>query len=225
MSTWCTASYSMIFSSTRAGVRQSMRWSSRKPRLNQERRMWTKSSSTGLSSGCRRIASSRAARIETRSCVPSGAVFIRRRSSWRRGSAGHRKGRRRIRLRGGPIALDGGGEGTGLRAELASQELEVSVPSRRVEAPERVEGAPGEGHHRGLPLGAEQRAGQVADVLARDISRTPVEEPLPRRGEGRDDVLPDCPPEPHSGVLHRGPFAPPALTRRRRGGRTGARRG
>ena len=34
----CTASYSMIFSSTKAGVRQSMRLSSRNPRLNHARR-------------------------------------------------------------------------------------------------------------------------------------------------------------------------------------------
>ena len=77
----------MIFSSTIAGVDQSMRRSTRKPRLNQDENRCTKSWSTGDRSSRCTSASIRSSRIETSAAVPPGARLSRRKSSWRRGSA------------------------------------------------------------------------------------------------------------------------------------------
>ena len=82
----CTASYSMIFSSTSAGVLQSISRSTRKPRLNQERKRWRKSTSTRARSASERACSSSRARSRTSASVAPGTRFNRRSSSWRRGS-------------------------------------------------------------------------------------------------------------------------------------------
>src|SRR5271165_3185695 len=76
----------MIFSSTVAGVAQSIRRSTRKPRLNQAANRWRKSVSIGASSGRRVMASRSCSRICTSATVPCGARFSRRNSSCRRGS-------------------------------------------------------------------------------------------------------------------------------------------
>ena len=84
----CTASYSISFSRIAAGVRQSMRRSSRKPRLNHELSRCVRSWSTTASCGCS-LASPPAARFASRTsaAVPPGAMFMRRKTSWRGGSA------------------------------------------------------------------------------------------------------------------------------------------
>ena len=81
-----TASYLMIFSRIAAGVDQSIRRSTRKPRLNQDENRWTKSSSSALRSSRRSSASSNCSRMRTSATVPPGARLRRRNSSCRRGS-------------------------------------------------------------------------------------------------------------------------------------------
>jgi hypothetical protein len=76
----------MIFSSTIAGDDQSMCFSTRNPRLNQEEKRWTKSRSTAARSARLVSASSRLARMDTSVSVPSGARLRRRTISCRRGS-------------------------------------------------------------------------------------------------------------------------------------------
>ncbi len=83
----CTASYLMIFSRIIAGVAQSIRRSTRKPRLNQDENRWTKSASTAFRSSRRPIASRSCSRMRTSAAVPPGARLSRRNSSCRRGSA------------------------------------------------------------------------------------------------------------------------------------------
>ena len=76
----------MIFSSIEAGVDQSIRRSTRKPRLNHDENKWTKSLSMTERSSRWSIASSRFSRIRTSAAVPPGARLRRRKSSSRRGS-------------------------------------------------------------------------------------------------------------------------------------------
>jgi hypothetical protein len=76
----------MIFSRIAAGIDQSMRRNTRKPRLNHDDRRCSKSLSTGLKSGWSRSRVRRSSRIETSAAVPPGARFNRRISSCRRGS-------------------------------------------------------------------------------------------------------------------------------------------
>src|SRR5215469_10730950 len=71
----------MIFSRMLAGVDQSMRRSTRKPRLNQDEKRWTKSASTAARSSRWSIASISFSRMRTSAFVPArlgGAVQLRR---------------------------------------------------------------------------------------------------------------------------------------------------
>ena len=125
---------------------------------------------------------------------------------------GRRRQRRRgVRIRRRAVAFEGRVEGGGVGAQIVAQELEEPLASAGVEAGERIQRAPGQRHHRRLPLGAEQGAAQLPDVLARAPSRPPAEEPLPRRREARDDVRPECPSESHGGSFlpHLGPASLP----------------
>ena len=76
----------MIFSSTIAGVDQSIRRSTRKPRLNQDENRCTKSSSTARRSSRWPSTSISCSRMRTSAAVPPGARLSRRNSSCRRGS-------------------------------------------------------------------------------------------------------------------------------------------
>ena len=109
------------------------------------------------------------------------------------------QGCRRLRVRVRPVAFERRFEACRLRAEVAAQELEERVPPVPIEHGERIERAPGECHHRRLALGAKQRVTELADVFARRRSGAPAEQPLPRRGEVPDDLLPECTSESHGG--------------------------
>src|SRR6476620_4626361 len=76
----------MIFSSTLAGLDQSIRRSTRKPRLNQDEKRCARSLSTRRRSGFSRASFRRSARSFTSVRVPVGARLRRRNSSWRLGS-------------------------------------------------------------------------------------------------------------------------------------------
>src|SRR5450759_3137720 len=65
----------MIFSSTIAGVDQSMLRSTRKPRLNQDENRWTKSSSTAVRSSRWSGTSISCSRMRTSAPVPPGARY------------------------------------------------------------------------------------------------------------------------------------------------------
>jgi hypothetical protein len=83
----CTASYAISFSSTAAGHCQSIRSSSRKPRLNYDAIGCLRSASSGSNSGSSCRCAVISLRIAISVPVPAGAMFIRRNNSWRGGSA------------------------------------------------------------------------------------------------------------------------------------------
>ena len=121
-----------------------------------------------------------------------------------------RQGRCRLRTGRGAVAFNGRFEGGRFGAEVGAQELEECVPLLRIEARERIEGTAGQRHHRRLTLDAKQGVAKRANVLARGLTGTPAEKPLPRRGEAPDDLLPERPSESHgeSSPSSRGPRRP-----------------
>ena len=81
-----TASYLKSVSRVAADVFQSIRFSTKKPRLNQDRSRCCMSASTARSSGCSGRQRSKSPRMARIAAVPSGARLIRRMSSCRGGS-------------------------------------------------------------------------------------------------------------------------------------------
>ena len=120
----CTASYWMIFSRMAAGVCQSMRRRTRKPRLNHDASRCIRSRSTEASAGSPMLSRSR--RMATIWAVAPGARLSRRKNSWRGLSTrllqrghGRRIGVRQIGLGGGRqrvgVGLHGGAGSRGRR--------------------------------------------------------------------------------------------------------------